>query len=62
MFDITKIFCFPLSVIEKAEVVDHFKKLHAEMKHLPCAIIKIKAINKRKRRQRIAKHDQARKG
>ena len=55
MFDITKmIFCFPSSVIEKAEVVDQFKKLHPEMKDLPLAIIKIKVINKRKKRQRIA--------
>ena len=43
MFDITKtIFCFPFSFIEKAEAVDQFKKLHVEMKDLPCTIIKIK--------------------
>ena len=63
MFDITKmIFSFPLSVIEKAEVVDQFKKLHPEMKDFPMAIIKIKVINKRKQGQRINKYGPARKG
>ena len=55
MLDITKmLFCFPSSVTDKAEVVDHFRKLHPEMKDLPLAIIKIKVIYNRKRRQRIA--------
>ena len=61
MFDVTKmIFCFPSPVLEKAEFV-HFKKLYPKMTDVPWAKIKIKVINERNRRLRIAKHGPARK-
>ena len=44
MFDITKmIFCFPLSVIEKEEVVDQFKKIKCRDKRFAMGYNKAKS-------------------